>query len=70
MKDEKPQEHLGDGVYAEFDGFGILLKANDHRFPTDKIYLEPEVLTALNRFAERMAERRGRELKDIGDGRR
>ena len=44
-------EYIGDGVYVEFDGYGIWLKVNDHEFPTDKVYLEPTVLEALNRFA-------------------
>ena len=47
---------LGDGVYAMFDGFGIWLHANDHQNPTDKIYLEPEVLAGLNRFIDRMKQ--------------
>ena len=45
-----PATYLGDGVYAIFDGFGIWLHANDHKDPTDKIYLEPAVLEALVRF--------------------
>ena len=50
--DGRPHSYLGDGVYASFDGYGIWLRANDHREDrcTDKIYLEPEVLIALNRF--------------------
>ena len=53
--------YLGDGVYAEFDGFGVWLRANDHRdeFATDKIYLEPEVLYQLNGFIERMKTMKG-----------
>ena len=49
---EQPTEHLGDGVYAIYDGFGVWLHANDHRpeLATDKIYLEPVVLAALMRF--------------------
>ena len=43
-------EHLGDGVYAGYDGYGIWLHANDHKAPTDRIYLEPEVFEALVRF--------------------
>lgn len=50
----KKQDYIGDGVYTEFDGHGIMLKANDHLDPTDTIYLEPEVLIALIRFAKRM----------------
>ena len=48
----KPVEHLGDGVYALYDSLGIWLHANDHKNPTDKIYLEPSVLRNLNRFAK------------------
>ena len=43
-------EYLGDGVYAIYDEFGIWLHANDHLDPTDKIYLEPAVLRALQNF--------------------
>ena len=46
---ENPQDYLGDGVYVLFDGYGLELRANDHRNPV-AIYLEPEVLEALNRF--------------------
>lgn len=49
-------DYLGDGVYAEFDGFGIWLRANDHRdgLCTDKIYIEPSVLESLVGFYKRM----------------
>ena len=45
-----PASYLGDGVYAIFDGFGIWLHANDHKNPTDKVYLEPPVMESLERF--------------------
>lgn len=45
-----PASYLGDGVYAIFDGYGIWLHANDHKNPTDRIYLEPEVLNQLGIF--------------------
>lgn len=48
-------EHLGDGVYAAFDGYGIELRANSHDKPTDRIYIEPSVLRNLLGFAERAA---------------
>jgi len=35
----RTKEYLGDGVYAEFDGYGIWLKANNYENPTDKIIL-------------------------------
>ena len=44
--------YIGDGVYAGFDGFGIWLYANDHANPTDKIYLEPEVVLQLVNFVK------------------
>ena len=53
---KKPVEYLGDGVYVEYDGFGFMLLANDHENPTDKVYLEPEVLKALNGFVEKSKE--------------
>ena len=46
------EDYIGDGVYTEFDGYGIWLKANDHRTPTDKVYLEASVLRGLIRFAQ------------------
>lgn len=47
------QTYIGDGVYVEFDGYGYWLKANDPNHPTDKIYLEPQVLTQLINFLQR-----------------
>lgn len=45
-------EHLGDGVYATFDGYGIWLRTNDHR--NDPVaYLGPEVVANLVEFFER-----------------
>jgi len=37
--------HLGDGVYASFDGYQIWLAANDHR--NKVVALEPQVVMAL-----------------------
>ena len=54
--DKNTQDYIGDGVYVKYDGWGILLKANDPGQPTDQIYLEPDVLARLNQFAERMIE--------------
>jgi len=53
------KDYLGDSVYAEaikdFGQVGVIL-TTENGLPTDpsnKIYLEPEVLDALNRFRER-----------------
>jgi hypothetical protein len=45
-------EYIGDGIYVEFDGFGIWLRANSPD-SEKKVYLEPAVLENLNRFAKK-----------------
>ena len=44
--------HLGEGVYASFDGYQIWLAANHHE--NKVIALEPEVLVRLIAYAERV----------------
>ncbi len=55
--------YLGDGVYATFDGYRIKLTANV--LTTDTIYLEPQVMSALKRFADRCYSPEG--LAGAGD---
>ena len=43
-------------IYAISDGYGIWLYVNDIDNPTDRIYIEPSVLTALNDFYNRELE--------------
>ena len=44
----KDWEHMGDGVYVKVDGCGdVVLHANSHSEPTDRIVLEPSVLANL-----------------------
>ena len=62
---EQPKEYLGDGVYAIFDGYGIWLHANDHKNPTDKVYLDPYVLETLNRFYKRCIDMPKKEKIDL-----
>jgi len=50
-KTSDPKEYLGDGVYAINDGSGIWLHANDLDNPTDSIFINPQVLESLVRFA-------------------
>lgn len=47
------KDYLGDSVYADFDGYGIILTTENGYGPGNTIVLEPEVLEALNRYAER-----------------
>lgn len=44
--------YLGDGVYAHFDGYQILLAVNHHT--NIQVALEPEVLKALVVYADRV----------------
>jgi hypothetical protein len=50
----KTKAYLGDGVYAEFDGFAVTLTAENGIEVSNRIVLEPEVIAALNRFDQRM----------------
>ena len=54
-EERKKHSYIGDGVYAEFDGYGIWLRTGDHRDEKcdNKIYLEPSVLNDLINFADR-----------------
>lgn len=49
-------EYLGDSVYAEFDGFGILLTTRNGLpdDPGNTIYIEPLVWAALLQYAEKI----------------
>jgi hypothetical protein len=51
------KDYIGDGVYATFDGFNIVLTTENGIETTNTICLEPEVLRALNRFNERAREK-------------
>lgn len=49
------KDYLGDAVYADFDGYHIVLTTeNGSSFPSNTICLEPSVLHALNNYAKRM----------------
>lgn len=53
VKPPRERRYLGDGVYADFDGFQIVLtvppeSSNDSRAHT--IYLEPGTLNELDRY--------------------
>lgn len=49
------KDYLGDGVYADYDGYQIALTAEDGTQVTNgPIFLEPAVLVALGRYCGRM----------------
>jgi hypothetical protein len=44
--------YLGDGAYAEFDGYSIRLYTSDGINETNNVILEPELVLALQNFAQ------------------
>ena len=42
--------YLGDGAYAQFDGYGVSVTAENGIEATDTVYLEPEVYDALVKY--------------------
>ena len=52
QKKEPMKVYLGDSVYADFNGFMIVLTTENGLGPSNTIYLEPEVMLALIRYAE------------------
>ena len=48
------QEYLGDGVYAEFDGYQIWLYTHDGISRLSEIALEPGVFARLLAYAEKL----------------
>lgn len=46
--------YLGDGCYADFDGFGLVLTTENGIRETNRIVLEPEVYTALTQYVEQL----------------
>ena len=53
-----PKVYLGDSVYAAFDGYHIVLTTENGLpdDPSNTIALEPQVLQALNLYAERLKD--------------
>lgn len=44
--------YLGDGLYAEYDGYQFMLAANNGISDTDVVYLDPSVLAALMSYVQ------------------
>lgn len=48
--------YLGDGLFADFDGFNVVLSAENGEYSHDTVYLEPSVVMSLGNFlADRIA---------------
>jgi len=46
--------YLGDGVFVDWDGYALVLTAENGIDVTDQIILEPDVFTALVAYVERL----------------
>jgi hypothetical protein len=60
----RTKKYIGDSVYAECDGCGgiTLTTENIGAAPSNTIYLEPDVLMALNRLVDHLKERLSEEF--------
>lgn len=47
--------YIGDGVYIDFDGYGIVLTTEDGVSVTNTIVLEPYVYRALTEYVEHLS---------------
>lgn len=62
MAERPDKDYIGDGVYAAADEFGgIWLTTEDGISVTNRIYLEPQVYAALERYAARVWPRQEEE---------
>lgn len=52
----KTKTYLGDGVYAEIRPYHLVLTTEDGISVTNEIFLEPEVLEALQLFLKKTEE--------------
>ena len=57
------KEYIGDSVYADFDGFAVVLTTENGlpNDPSNRIVLEPEVYTSLHQYVLRLEDRLGKE---------
>lgn len=51
---EKYKIYLGDGAYAEFDGYNIILTTSNGIVNTNTIALEPDIFKALVNYAKKL----------------
>jgi len=48
------KEYLGDGAYAEFDGWNIILTTSNGIEDTNRIVMEPDVSAVFIRWLDRL----------------
>ena len=60
QENKKPVENMGDGLYAEFDGYGLSIRLGSHD-SREAAYIEPSVLKRLNDFYKQCTEGKNHE---------
>lgn len=50
---EYPKVYIGDGAYAEYDGYQIRVTAKDGISVTNEVFLNPETFIGLLNYAKR-----------------
>ena len=50
------KKYLGDAVYADFDGYNVVLTTENGIEQTNVIVLEPSVISRLKEYFERVEE--------------
>lgn len=50
---KNPKDYIGDSVYAEYDGYGIVVTTDNGNGPSNTIYMEPEVIESLYKFYQK-----------------
>ena len=50
------KRYLGDGLYVDFDGYQLVLTAEDGVSILNKVFLEPQVWAALKRYVKELEE--------------
>jgi hypothetical protein len=53
------KQYLGDSVYADYDGYHIILTTENGYGPSNMIFLEPQVLKALDDYKAWLRESSG-----------
>jgi hypothetical protein len=53
---DEQKSYLGDSVYADFDGFAIILTTENGYGPNNWIYMEPMIVDAFIGYVKRLSE--------------
>lgn len=61
------KRYLGDGLYADYDGFQIVLTAENGIEATDRVCLEPEVLSAFEVYVADLRKSFTPEIQETGE---